>query len=236
MKYLCFLLLSLLCWSCASTDTADSRAIPDAVTFSTDLYRDFKKDKSAAAQKYGGKLVEIAGTIETIRQYDNRTKVLLHDGDPKKGMVTCLFNPDQAAAVARLQPGHMVRIKGTGDTRLRDSYTLKGCTVVVPVTVPRPRVAYEVINLTFNKRNKEIRVAIDSTLNKSELLHLAAYLKNKDQEWYDNFSCFFYVHENPNTQGRPDAAVSYRPRIKQLPELDLNGEKYELLYITYPER
>ena len=236
MKHLSLILFLFLCWSCAQVDTADEEAIPAETTFTTDILRDFRKDKTAAAKKYGGKLIEIAGTIGKISQRKQKTIVILHDGDPKKGRTPCIFNDDQAAGIARLQPGKMVRVKGTGEYNTSDDYTLKGCTVVLPVTIPEPQVKYEVINLTFNRRSKEVRVVVDSSLNKSELLHLGAYLKNKGEEWYDNYSCFFYLHTNPNTQGRPDAAVSYRPRVKEVPDLDLKGEKFEILYITYPER
>lgn len=94
-------------------------ATPAFTMKASQLVDDFLADETKANADYGGKIVQLEGTLIEIVPNDNT--LILQMGDTTEMIgVSAYLQPDEEAQGADLQPGEMITVKGICDGMLID--------------------------------------------------------------------------------------------------------------------
>lgn len=88
----------------------------------TDLYSEFEADEQAATGKFGGKIVEVSGSVET-KERNEWGNVTITFIDPFNG-VTCTIDSlqelSQPEMIGKVKEGDRITVKGRCDGMLTD--------------------------------------------------------------------------------------------------------------------
>ena len=103
-----------------------SKARPDFVVSATDLHKEFTAGEAAATARYGGKIVEVTGTITAVRSDDKATTISLDTSDPMSSVMCTLATLADDNA---LKIGDKVTIRGECSGFLMD-VLLNNCTII----------------------------------------------------------------------------------------------------------
>ena len=100
---------------------------PDFIITSTDLQRAFEEDEAASIARYVNKIIEVTGTIESVKAGEgNITSVILKTGSGLSSVICTLSsNADPAALVS----GNEVVIRGECSGFLMD-VLLNNCVII----------------------------------------------------------------------------------------------------------
>lgn len=88
-----------------------TKAASQATDFSVtadELYQQFEKDETTATQKYGGKILEITGTVGEVQKTGPALSVLLTAKDAMGGINCSMADSDESKA----PKGQKVTVKG----------------------------------------------------------------------------------------------------------------------------
>ena len=100
---------------------------PDFVITAVDLQKAFESDETSANSRFVKKILEVSGTIETVKPGDDKsTNVALKTGSIL-GSVICTFQPDKEAS--NLRVGDSIAIRGECSGYLTD-VLLNNCSVI----------------------------------------------------------------------------------------------------------
>ena len=100
---------------------------PDFVITAVDLQKEFESDETTANSRYVKKILEVSGTIETVKTgEDKSTNVALKTGSVL-GSVICTFQSDPETSI--LKVGDNIVIKGECSGFLTD-VLLNNCAIV----------------------------------------------------------------------------------------------------------
>lgn len=84
----------------------------DHVMNSTAFIRDFESNEKAANEKYLDKIIAVNGTVKDILKDDGGSYTVMIGDNVKASSVRCSFDVNHQSAVASLQLGTVVIIKG----------------------------------------------------------------------------------------------------------------------------
>jgi|GEM_PF-4008313 len=95
------------------------------------LMKNFFGSNSGSLAWYGGKWLEVSGTVADLRfDVGNVVIVQLDGGNPWRKVVRCTMRPSQAEAAKKLLNGHTVVIRGRCDGCTKPASSVAGDTVV----------------------------------------------------------------------------------------------------------
>jgi len=94
-------------------------AEPAFTLAASELIDAFVNDEASANMLYGGKILEVKGTVNEILFSDSAMVLLMGNPDQMATVSCYLYNADQSRS-ASLQPGDSVRIKGICNGMLMD--------------------------------------------------------------------------------------------------------------------
>jgi hypothetical protein len=110
------ILAALYMFNMKHTDTA--KAKPDFVVTATDLQKEFENNETAASTKYINKIVEVKGTIASIRPAENNSVNITLVTGSEMSSVICTFIT--LADHSKLIVGDSVTIRGECSGYLMD--------------------------------------------------------------------------------------------------------------------
>jgi hypothetical protein len=101
---------------------------PDALT-PRHIASDYRSNPVAADAQYNGKLLQVIGVVELVRKnVIAGTEVSLATG-PALQSVSCHFDGDQDAAIATIQPGQLIAVRGKGIGKMIFHIGLTDCEI-----------------------------------------------------------------------------------------------------------
>ena len=100
---------------------------PDFIVTAADLLKEFEGDESAANARYLNKVIEVSGTVGTVRTGDgNIPSITLETGNPMSSVI-CTFSP--ATKSTDFKQGKEITVRGECSGFLMD-VLLNNCIVV----------------------------------------------------------------------------------------------------------
>jgi hypothetical protein len=100
---------------------------PDFVVTASELSKEFESDENAATSRYLNKVLEVSGTVGTIKTGDgNITSVTLETGNPMSAVI-CTFSPSNKPA--DFEQGKEITVRGECSGFLMD-VLLNNCTII----------------------------------------------------------------------------------------------------------
>ena len=100
---------------------------PDFIITAVDLQKEFESDETTANSRYVKKILEVSGTIETVKTAEDKsTNVALKTGSVL-GSVICTFQSDPETS--KLRVGDSIAIRGECSGYLTD-VLLNNCSVI----------------------------------------------------------------------------------------------------------
>jgi hypothetical protein len=140
----------------AATGDAGSRIKEPPIQVSAiQLVSDYKADRGAADQKYGGRWLEIDGKVNNVKkEAGGEICVILHgsEGALSFTVVRCFFGDQQLEWLARLTRGQRVKLRGGCDGKPSDVH-IRGCEFVEepvdtsPWRPTAPPLGYDAVDL-----------------------------------------------------------------------------------------
>jgi len=119
------ILAALIMYNKKHTDTA--KAKPDFVVTATLLQKEFEDNETDASTKYINKIVEVTGTIASVKQSENKSvNITLITGSDMSSVI-CTFTT--LADPATLKAGDAVTIRGECSGYLMD-VLLNNCSLI----------------------------------------------------------------------------------------------------------
>jgi hypothetical protein len=115
--------------ACANSPVASQ---PGAIAVGAEeLYSTYEQDEAAADAKYSGNLLEVTGTITSIRKDTLPVTYIVLDGGGKYDLlgVECLFDEEHELKLGELKQGQTVVVLGTCDGYALD-VMLQDCTLI----------------------------------------------------------------------------------------------------------
>src|SRR5437016_177370 len=113
MKAMLFLVVgALLCFSSCRRPQDIENAEPFARISAEQLFREYKTDRKAAAEKYQGKILEVTGVAERVGADSAGSPFVNLRGEPASGGVQVFFSKGQGDRASKVQPGQTITVKG----------------------------------------------------------------------------------------------------------------------------
>jgi hypothetical protein len=119
------ILAALYMFNMKHTDTA--KAKPDYVVTSTLLQKEFEDNETAASTKYVNKIVEVTGTVASVKQSDNNSVNITLSTGSDMSSVICTFTT--LADNSKIKAGDTVTLRGECSGYLMD-VLLNNCALI----------------------------------------------------------------------------------------------------------
>jgi hypothetical protein len=119
------ILAAIYMYNMKHTNTA--KAKPDYVVTSADLQKEFEDNETTASAKYINKIVEVTGTVASVKQAENNSvNITLITGSDMSSVI-CTFT--KLADYSKLKAGDKVTIRGECSGYLMD-VLLNNCSLI----------------------------------------------------------------------------------------------------------
>jgi hypothetical protein len=130
-RLLVIVLAAIIFASCGSQSSDEPRSskVPQisGIEITADaLHAAYVENMAAGDRRFRGQLVAVNGRVGDIQMYGDRPVINLL-ANKGKGVIQCYFEPDQAAAVAKIKPGQQVKIQGRCDGFTEGAVLVKEC-------------------------------------------------------------------------------------------------------------